>query len=238
MHMLEEFNRGVFDYLIATDTSIDQGEEDEDNGDDDDVDVDVEEGYLETVDEGDENDDEVDEEGNESGGKMNDDDDDDDDNDDDNDDDDNDDDDEDDDSQSNTRKRKLPTNQKSKKVTILEEGESGLDTTKNPSLQNKKAAKSPSLPPVAPVHSNRRPLRNKTSTSDYGVSRGIDFQGVKFVINFDFPSTAAAYTHRIGRTARGGASGTALSFVTKYESGSSNEEAKAQVLYNCKRVLL
>jgi ATP-dependent RNA helicase DDX56/DBP9 len=48
----------------------------------------------------------------------------------------------------------------------------------------------------------------------YGVSRGIDFKGVAFVINFDFPTTAAAYTHRIGRTARGGATGTALSFVS------------------------
>jgi ATP-dependent RNA helicase DDX56/DBP9 len=48
----------------------------------------------------------------------------------------------------------------------------------------------------------------------YGVSRGIDFKGVAFVINFDFPTTAAAYTHRIGRTARGGATGTSLSFVT------------------------
>lgn len=50
--------------------------------------------------------------------------------------------------------------------------------------------------------------------SGYGVSRGIDFQGVNFVINFDFPTSSAAYTHRIGRTARGGASGTALSFVS------------------------
>ena len=54
---------------------------------------------------------------------------------------------------------------------------------------------------------------------DYGVSRGIDFQGVSFVINFDFPLTSSAYTHRIGRTARGGASGTALSFVTKFTPG-------------------
>jgi ATP-dependent RNA helicase DDX56/DBP9 len=54
----------------------------------------------------------------------------------------------------------------------------------------------------------------KTTEEGYGVSRGIDFQGVNFVINFDLPLTAAAYTHRIGRTARGGASGTALSFVS------------------------
>lgn len=38
--------------------------------------------------------------------------------------------------------------------------------------------------------------------------------GVSFVINFDFPVTSAAYTHRIGRTARAGASGTALSFIS------------------------
>jgi ATP-dependent RNA helicase DDX56/DBP9 len=52
--------------------------------------------------------------------------------------------------------------------------------------------------------------------ADYGVSRGIDFHGVKFVINFDFPLTPAAYTHRIGRTARGSSSGTALSLITKF----------------------
>lgn len=52
---------------------------------------------------------------------------------------------------------------------------------------------------------------------DYGVSRGIDFQGVNFVINFDFPKTASAYIHRIGRTARGMSTGTALSLVTKFD---------------------
>ncbi|EGZ16074.1 hypothetical protein PHYSODRAFT_506165 [Phytophthora sojae] len=49
----------------------------------------------------------------------------------------------------------------------------------------------------------------------YGVSRGVDFRGVQFVINVDFPKSVRAYTHRIGRTARGGASGTALSLVSK-----------------------
>jgi len=47
----------------------------------------------------------------------------------------------------------------------------------------------------------------------YGVSRGVDFRGVNFVINVDFPKSVKSYTHRIGRTARGGASGTALSLV-------------------------
>ena len=52
-----------------------------------------------------------------------------------------------------------------------------------------------------------------TKSADYGVSRGIDFQNVSCVLNFDLPRTSKAYTHRIGRTARAGQSGMALSFV-------------------------
>jgi ATP-dependent RNA helicase DDX56/DBP9 len=48
---------------------------------------------------------------------------------------------------------------------------------------------------------------------DYGVSRGIDFQNVACVINFDLPPSSKSYTHRIGRTARAGKAGMALSFV-------------------------
>ncbi|EXJ93222.1 ATP-dependent RNA helicase dbp9 [Capronia epimyces CBS 606.96] len=48
---------------------------------------------------------------------------------------------------------------------------------------------------------------------DYGVSRGIDFQNVACVINFDLPQNSKSYTHRIGRTARAGKAGMALSFV-------------------------
>jgi ATP-dependent RNA helicase DDX56/DBP9 len=42
---------------------------------------------------------------------------------------------------------------------------------------------------------------------------GIDFKNVAAVINFDLPTTASSYTHRIGRTARAGRTGMALSFV-------------------------
>ena len=41
---------------------------------------------------------------------------------------------------------------------------------------------------------------------DYGVSRGIDFNNVSFVTNFDMPTSVESYTHRIGRTARAGTS--------------------------------
>lgn len=44
-------------------------------------------------------------------------------------------------------------------------------------------------------------------------SPGIDFKNVATVINFDLPTTASSYTHRIGRTARAGKNGMALSFV-------------------------
>ncbi|KAI8975772.1 P-loop containing nucleoside triphosphate hydrolase protein [Mycotypha africana] len=63
--------------------------------------------------------------------------------------------------------------------------------------------------------SQKKKKKNKKAQKDkeYGVSRGIDFQGVAAVINFDFPSSSKAYTHRIGRTARGGQRGMSLSFV-------------------------
>lgn len=48
-------------------------------------------------------------------------------------------------------------------------------------------------------------------------SRGIDVAGVSHVINFDLPHEAETYVHRIGRTARAGAAGDALSFCSAEE---------------------
>jgi ATP-dependent RNA helicase RhlE len=45
-------------------------------------------------------------------------------------------------------------------------------------------------------------------------SRGIDVDGVTHVVNFDMPPDPDSYVHRIGRTARAGESGEALSFIT------------------------
>lgn len=50
-------------------------------------------------------------------------------------------------------------------------------------------------------------------------ARGIDIQSITHVINFDLPRNVEDYVHRIGRTGRAGAKGTALSFVLPTESG-------------------
>jgi ATP-dependent RNA helicase RhlE len=44
-------------------------------------------------------------------------------------------------------------------------------------------------------------------------ARGIDVDGISHVINFDLPNVPETYVHRIGRTARAGADGTAISLV-------------------------
>lgn len=45
-------------------------------------------------------------------------------------------------------------------------------------------------------------------------SRGLDVKDIKYVINYDFPSQIEDYIHRIGRTGRAGAYGTAYTFFT------------------------
>lgn len=48
---------------------------------------------------------------------------------------------------------------------------------------------------------------------EFGLSRGVDFRDVAAVFNFDVPETSASYTHRAGRTARAGKSGTVLTLI-------------------------
>ena len=48
-------------------------------------------------------------------------------------------------------------------------------------------------------------------------ARGIDIDDISHVINFELPNIPESYVHRIGRTARAGASGTAVSFCTHEE---------------------
>jgi ATP-dependent RNA helicase RhlE len=48
-------------------------------------------------------------------------------------------------------------------------------------------------------------------------ARGLDVDGITHVINFELPNEPESYVHRIGRTARAGASGVALSFCDQEE---------------------
>jgi len=48
-------------------------------------------------------------------------------------------------------------------------------------------------------------------------ARGIDIKDLSYVINFDLPNEPESYVHRIGRTGRAGASGTAVSFCAREE---------------------
>ena len=50
-------------------------------------------------------------------------------------------------------------------------------------------------------------------------ARGIDVTGVSHVVNFDLPVEPESYVHRIGRTARAGATGIAISFCDAAEHG-------------------
>jgi ATP-dependent RNA helicase RhlE len=50
-------------------------------------------------------------------------------------------------------------------------------------------------------------------------ARGIDVDGVTHVVNFDLPDVPESYVHRIGRTARAGATGLAFSFCAPAEAG-------------------
>jgi ATP-dependent RNA helicase DDX56/DBP9 len=70
------------------------------------------------------------------------------------------------------------------------------------------------------VDGETKKKRSRQQDEGYGVSRGLDFRNVSFVVNVDLPPNPQSYAHRIGRTARGNAKGVALSLVDE----KSNEE--------------
>ncbi|KAL6997115.1 Envelope glycoprotein gp160 [Sarracenia purpurea var. burkii] len=63
---------------------------------------------------------------------------------------------------------------------------------------------------LAEFKSGRSPIMTATDVA----ARGLDVKDIKCVINYDFPSSLEDYVHRIGRTGRAGAKGTALTFFT------------------------
>lgn len=82
---------------------------------------------------------------------------------------------------------------------------------------------------AAALHGDmKQPARNRTITdmrrgkirllvATDVAARGLDVTGISHVINFDLPKFAEDYVHRIGRTGRAGASGIAISFVSRSE---------------------
>ncbi|MDQ1079734.1 DEAD/DEAH box helicase [Pseudoroseomonas cervicalis] len=66
---------------------------------------------------------------------------------------------------------------------------------------------------LAEFRTGRAPILVATDIA----SRGIDVDGVTHVFQFDLPDTPEAYVHRIGRTARAGASGEAIAFCAPDE---------------------
>ncbi|XP_062452720.1 probable ATP-dependent RNA helicase DDX56 [Rhea pennata] len=75
----------------------------------------------------------------------------------------------------------------------------------------------PAAPAAQPQRKKRKGAAAKGKDPEYGIARGIDFQNVAAVINFDVPPTVESYIHRVGRTARADNPGTALTFVLPEE---------------------
>ena len=84
--------------------------------------------------------------------------------------------------------------------------------------------------PAAAIHGNKsQPQRERvlaafrrgeivTLVATDIAARGIDVAGVSHVVNYDLPEVAETYVHRIGRTARAGAAGIAITLCTSEEA--------------------
>lgn len=84
---------------------------------------------------------------------------------------------------------------------------------------------------AAEIHSNRSQSQRQEALSGFRVgryrvlvatdiaARGIDVSGIELVINYDLPEKAEDYVHRIGRTARAGKEGRAISFAMPDQRG-------------------
>lgn len=84
---------------------------------------------------------------------------------------------------------------------------------------------------AAELHSNRSLAQRRDALEGFKsgkyrvliatdiAARGIDVKGIELVLNYDLPSQSEDYVHRIGRTARAGAEGHAISFALPEEQG-------------------
>ncbi|KAF2204023.1 DEAD-domain-containing protein [Delitschia confertaspora ATCC 74209] len=89
------------------------------------------------------------------------------------------------------------------------------ESRKKPKLDGsaETTAKKPEAEDAEAPAPSKKMRKTPQNQRDSGVSRGIDFLNVSCVLNFDMPTNYKSYFHRIGRTARAGKSGTAISLV-------------------------
>ena len=85
--------------------------------------------------------------------------------------------------------------------------------------------------PVSAIHGNKSQGQRERALAAFRASqvralvatdiaaRGIDIERVTHVVNFELPDVAESYVHRIGRTARAGAAGVAISLCDRGEIG-------------------
>ncbi|KAF9950442.1 ATP-dependent DNA/RNA helicase [Mortierella alpina] len=217
VHIVEEFNKGIYDYMIATDEGGLKGEKEE------------EASIQEVVEESAEDDKEDDEEKDE----------------------DEEDEQEDEEEDDGIPEGDLEMEFDGSEGEDLEEGEDELEAmmkaSDNEDEEDEESAMAEMQGSATPADSKKRKAPeddSKTASAaaassstkskkksgpkkdqEYGVSRGIDFVNVAAVVNFDFPPTAKSYTHRVGRTARGGQMGTSLSFVVTAEEKEKSVKA-------------
>ncbi|KIK63377.1 hypothetical protein GYMLUDRAFT_72075 [Collybiopsis luxurians FD-317 M1] len=186
-HTVQEFNKGVYNYIIATDESGTKEDDDEEDDEDDDKE---EEDGGEEGEEGDEEEEYTSTQREDpsltSTATI---------------------------ANSRKRKRLEHTNEDDDD----DADSSDPDSNPAPQLQKRTRTsesdtKTNSDPHPSSLSKSKKKPKTKTD-KEYGVTRGIDFIDVACVVNFDLPTSSRSYTHRVGRTARAGRTGISLSFV-------------------------
>lgn len=101
--------------------------------------------------------------------------------------------------------------------------------------------------PAAACHGDMRQGARRRAMTDFRegkiqilvatevAARGIDIQGLEYVLNFNLPFLAEDYVHRIGRVGRAGSKGHAISFVSREEERSL-DDIQRLIGYKIKRI--